>query len=122
MAELHAKESPDRVWELELWGALFDRTGEGKISQRNFGGHEYPRLAHVGDRTGLELIRTMQQKIVSMQQQDKKDHGDAESYLKVFAEVTITQILKENGKVVGAYGYRRENGNELLFESPAVIL
>jgi succinate dehydrogenase / fumarate reductase flavoprotein subunit len=122
MAELHAKESPDRVWELELWGALFDRTGEGKISQRNFGGHEYPRLAHVGDRTGLELIRTMQQKIVSMQQQDKKDHGDAESYLKVFAEVTITEVLKENGKVAGVYGYRRENGNEVLFESPAVIL
>ncbi len=97
MAELHAKEAPDRVWELELWGALFDRTGEGKISQRNFGGHEYPRLAHVGDRTGLELIRTMQQKIVSMQQQDKKDHGDLESYLKVFAEVTITEVLKENG-------------------------
>ena len=122
MAELHAKEAPDRVWELELWGALFDRTGEGKISQRNFGGHEYPRLAHVGDRTGLELIRTMQQKIVSMQQQDKKDHGDAESYLKVFAEVTITEVLKENGKVTGVYGYRRENGNELLFEAPAVIL
>ena len=122
MAELHAKEAPDRVWELELWGALFDRTGEGKISQRNFGGHEYPRLAHVGDRTGLELIRTMQQKIVSMQQQDKKDHGDAESYLKVFAEVTITEVLKENGKVAGVYGYRRENGNEVLFEAPAVIL
>jgi succinate dehydrogenase / fumarate reductase flavoprotein subunit len=62
MAELHAKEAPDRIWELEMWGALFDRTKEGKISQRNFGGHEYPRLAHVGDRTGLELIRTMQQK------------------------------------------------------------
>jgi len=119
MAELHAKEAPDRVWELELWGALFDRTGEGKISQRNFGGHEYPRLAHVGDRTGLELIRTMQQKIVAMQQQDKKEHGDAESYLKVFAEVTITEVLKESGKVSGAYGYRRENGNELLFEPPA---
>ena len=122
MAELHAKESPDRVWELELWGALFDRTGEGKISQRNFGGHEYPRLAHVGDRTGLELIRTMQQKIVAMQQQDKKDHGDAESYLKVFAEVTITEVLKENGKVAGVYGYRRENGNEVLFEAPAVVI
>src|SRR6266487_2400290 len=65
MAELHAKESPQRVWELETYGALFDRTADGKISQRNFGGHEYPRLAHVGDRTGLELIRTMQQKIVS---------------------------------------------------------
>jgi succinate dehydrogenase / fumarate reductase flavoprotein subunit len=122
MAELHAKESPDRVWELELWGALFDRTKEGKISQRNFGGHEYPRLAHVGDRTGLELIRTMQQKIVAMQQADKEEFGDAESYLKVFAEVTITQILKENGKVAGVYGYRREDGSELLFEAPAVIL
>ena len=64
MAELHAKESPDRIWELEMWGALFDRTKEGKISQRNFGGHEYPRLAHVGDRTGLELIRTMQQRLL----------------------------------------------------------
>lgn len=122
MAELHAKESPDRVWELELWGALFDRTKEGKISQRNFGGHEYPRLAHVGDRTGLELIRTMQQKIVAMQQADKKEFGDAESYLKVFAEVTITDVLKENGKVAGVYGYRREDGVELLFESTAVIL
>jgi succinate dehydrogenase / fumarate reductase flavoprotein subunit len=122
MAELHAKESPDRVWELELWGALFDRTKEGKISQRNFGGHEYPRLAHVGDRTGLELIRTMQQKIVAMQQADKKEFGDAESYLKVFAEVTITDVLKENGKVAGVYGYRREDGAELLFETSAVIL
>ena len=122
MAELHAKEAPDRVWELELWGALFDRTGEGKISQRNFGGHEYPRLAHVGDRTGLELIRTMQQKIVAMQQQDKKDHGDAESYLKVFAEVTITEVIKENGKVAGVYGYRREDGVEVLYEAPVVIL
>lgn len=122
MAELHAKESPDRVWELELWGALFDRTKEGKISQRNFGGHEYPRLAHVGDRTGLELIRTMQQKIVAMQQADKKEFRDAESYLKVFAEVTITDVLKENGKVAGVYGYRREDGVELLFEAGAVIL
>ena len=76
MAELHAKESPDRVWELEYWGALFDRTKEGKISQRNFGGHEYPRLAHVGDRTGLELIRTMQQRIVAMQQADKREFGE----------------------------------------------
>src|SRR6476646_2900739 len=89
MAELHAKEAPDRVWELEAWGALFDRTKEGKISQRNFGGHEYPRLAHVGDRTGLELIRTMQQKIVSLQQDDERESGDPESRLKVFAEVTI---------------------------------
>src|ERR671934_1497903 len=84
MAELHAKEAPDRVWELEAWGALFDRTKEGKISQRNFGGHEYPRLAHVGDRTGLELIRTLQQKTVSLQQEDFADSGDYESRLKVF--------------------------------------
>jgi succinate dehydrogenase / fumarate reductase flavoprotein subunit len=122
MAELHAKESPDRVWELEMWGALFDRTKEGKISQRNFGGHEYPRLAHVGDRTGLELIRTMQQKIVAMQQADKKEFGDAQAYLKVFAEVTITEVIKEGGKVAGVYGYRREDGAEVLFEAPAVIL
>ena len=122
MAELHAKESPDRIWELETWGALFDRTKEGKISQRNFGGHEYPRLAHVGDRTGLELIRTMQQRIVALQQQDAKDHGNAESHMKVFAELTITEILKENGKIAGAYGYWRENGKEVLFEAPAVII
>ena len=122
MAELHAKESPDRIWELETWGALFDRTKEGKISQRNFGGHEYPRLAHVGDRTGLELIRTMQQRIVALQQQDAKVHGSAESQMKVFAELTITEILKENGKIAGAYGYWRENGNEVLFEAPTVII
>ncbi len=76
MAELHAKEAPDRVWELETYGALFDRTKDGRISQRNFGGHEYPRLAHVGDRTGLELIRTMQQKIVSLQQDDARKKGE----------------------------------------------
>lgn len=122
MAELHAKESPDRVWELETWGALFDRTTEGKISQRNFGGHQFPRLAHVGDRTGLELIRTMQQRIVAMQQKDARDHGDAESFIKVYAELTITEILKEDGKVAGAYGYWRENGNEVVFEAPAVVL
>ena len=122
MAELHAKESPDRIWELETWGALFDRTKEGKISQRNFGGHEYPRLAHVGDRTGLELIRTMQQKIVALQQQDGRDTGDMEANLKVYAELTITEILKENGKVAGVYGYWRENGNEVLIEAPAVVI
>src|SRR5271166_6077339 len=94
MAELHAKEAPDRVWELEAWGALFDRTKDGKISQRNFGGHEYPRLAHVGDRTGLELIRTMQQKIVSLQQEDHAELGDYEARIKVFAECTITELLK----------------------------
>ena len=122
MAELHAKEAPDRIWELEVWGALFDRTKEGKISQRNFGGHEYPRLAHVGDRTGLELIRTMQQRIVALQQQDGRDFGDMESHIKVFAELTITDILKENGKVSGAYGYWRETGEEVLFEAPAVVI
>jgi len=122
MAELHAKESPDRIWELETWGALFDRTKEGKISQRNFGGHEYPRLAHVGDRTGLELIRTMQQRIVALQQKDGRETGDMESHIKVFAELTITDILKDNGKISGAYGYWRESGSEVLFEAPAVVI
>ena len=122
MAELHAKEAPDRIWELEMWGALFDRTKEGKISQRNFGGHEYPRLAHVGDRTGLELIRTMQQKIVQLQQKDGREFGDMEAKIKVFAECTITEILKENGKIAGAYGYWRETGEEILFEAPAVVI
>jgi succinate dehydrogenase / fumarate reductase flavoprotein subunit len=122
MAELHAKEAPDRIWELETWGALFDRTKEGKISQRNFGGHEYPRLAHVGDRTGLEIIRTMQQKIVALQQADGREFGDMEAKIKVFAECTITEILKENGKIAGAYGYWRESGEEVLFEAPAVVI
>src|SRR5471030_1771846 len=81
MAELHAKEAPERGWELEAWGALFDRTAEGKVSQRNFGGHEYPRLAHVGDRTGLELIRTLQQKVVSLQQEDAAVHGNPEAMI-----------------------------------------
>src|SRR5512145_1242308 len=123
MAELHAKEAPERVWELETWGALFDRTADGRISQRNFGGHEYPRLAHVGDRTGLELIRTLQQKIVSLQQDDHRETGDYESRLKVFAELTITEILKDgNGAVSGAFGYWRESGRFVLFSSPTVIL
>lgn len=122
MAELHAKEAPHRVWELETYGALFDRTADGRISQRNFGGHEYPRLAHVGDRTGLELIRTLQQKIVSLQQEDHRETGDYESRLKVFAELTITEILKEDGAVAGAFGYWRESGRFVLFEAPAVIL
>src|SRR5689334_25399049 len=93
MAELHAKEAPDRVWELETYGALFDRTKDGKISQRNFGGHEYPRLAHVGDRTGLELIRSLQQTVVSLQQEDFAETGDYESYLRVFHECTITELF-----------------------------
>ena len=122
MAELHAKESPDRVWELETYGALFDRTGEGKISQRNFGGHEYPRLAHVGDRTGLELIRTMQQKIVSLQQEDKRESGDFDARMKVFAELTVVEILKTDGKVAGVLAYWRETGQYVVFEAPAVVL
>src|SRR5665647_3703721 len=93
MAELHAKEAPDRVWELETYGALFDRTKDGKISQRNFGGHTYPRLAHVGDRTGLEIIRTLQQKIVSLQQEDKAELGDYEARIKVFHECAITELV-----------------------------
>lgn len=122
MAEIHAKEAPDRIWELEVWGALFDRTKDGTISQRNFGGHEYPRLAHVGDRTGLELIRTMQQKIVQLQQKDGRETGDMESGIKVFAELTITEIIKENNTIAGAYGYWRESGGEVLFEAPAVVI
>src|SRR6187455_2314773 len=98
MAELHAKEAPDRVWELETYGALFDRTPDGKISQRNFGGHEYPRLAHVGDRTGLELIRTLQQKIVSLQQDDLAEFGNYDSRLRVFAETTITEVSSKTGR------------------------
>src|SRR5579884_132322 len=122
MAELHAKEAPDRVWELETYGALFDRTKDGKISQRNFGGHTYPRLAHVGDRTGLELIRTLQQKIVSLQQEDYAELGDYEARIKVFAECTITELLKDGDRIAGAFGYWRETGRFLLFEAPAVVL
>jgi len=122
MAELHAKESPDRVWELETYGALFDRTPDGRISQRNFGGHEYPRLAHVGDRTGLELIRTLQQKIVSLQQEDLREHGDLDARIKVFAECTITDLPRTDGKVSGALGYWRESGKFVVFEAPAVII
>ncbi|PGH48391.1 fumarate reductase/succinate dehydrogenase flavoprotein subunit [Streptomyces sp. Ru87] len=128
MAELHAREAPDRVWELETWGALFDRTADGRISQRNFGGHEYPRLAHVGDRTGLELIRTLQQKIVSLQQEDFREFGDHEARLKVFQECTITRVLKDEsrgedgGAVSGVFAYERESGRFFVIESPAVVL
>ncbi|GAA3855912.1 fumarate reductase/succinate dehydrogenase flavoprotein subunit [Streptomyces lacrimifluminis] len=130
MAELHAQEAPDRVWELETWGALFDRTRDGRISQRNFGGHEYPRLAHVGDRTGLELIRTLQQKIVSLQQQDKKETGDYESRLKVFQECTVTRVLKtvpDSGsaagdRVSGVFAYERETGRFFVLEAPSVVI
>src|SRR6202522_1289409 len=128
MAELHAKEAPERVGELEAWGALFDRTPEGKISQRNFGGHEYPRLAHVGDRTGLEIIRTLQQKVVALQQQDAVELGDAEAMIKVYAETTITELIKDSsagpggGRIAGAFGYFRDTGRFVVFEAPAVIL
>ena len=122
MAELHAKEAPDRVWELEAWGAVFDRTKDGKISQRNFGGHEYPRLAHVGDRTGLEMIRSLQQKVVAMQQADAVEFGDPEAMIKVFAETTITDLMVEEGRIAGAFGYFRDTGRFVLFEAPAVVL
>src|SRR5713226_4871111 len=122
MAELHAKEAPDRVWELEAWGAVFDRTPDGKISQRNFGGHEYPRLAHVGDRTGLEMIRTLQQKVVALQQEDAREHGDPEAMIKVFAETTITRLVKDGERIAGAFGYFRDTGRFACFNAPAVVL
>jgi succinate dehydrogenase / fumarate reductase, flavoprotein subunit len=109
MAELHAKEAPDRVRELEAWGAMFDRTKDGRILQRNFGGHRYPRLAHVGDRTGLEMIRTLQ------------DHGIHQG-IDVHMECTIVQLLKDDGRVVGAFGYERERGRFKLFRARAVVL
>lgn len=109
MAELHAQESPDRVRELEAWGALMDRTPEGKILQRNFGGHAYPRLAHVGDRTGLEMIRTLQ------------DHGIHQG-LDVHMEVTVTTLLMDGGRVAGALGYDRERGRFTVFRAGAVVM
>ena len=126
MAELHAREAPDRVWELETWGALFDRTRDGRISQRNFGGHEYPRLAHVGDRTGLELIRTLQQRVVALQQEDFRESGDHEARLRVFQECTVTRVLTEGGapggRVAGVFGYERESGTFFVLDAPAVVL
>jgi succinate dehydrogenase / fumarate reductase flavoprotein subunit len=122
MAELHAKEAPDRVWELETYGALFDRTKDGKISQRNFGGHTYPRLAHVGDRTGLEMIRTLQQKVVSLQQEDYAETGDYEANIRVFHECTITDIFKDDGKIAGCFGYYRSTGKFVRFDAPAIVL
>src|SRR6185312_17079167 len=98
MAELHAEEAPARVRELEAWGALFDRTPDGRILQRNFGGHQYPRLAHVGDRTGLEMIRTLQDKSVG-------DHK-----VDVFMECTVARLLKDGDRVSGAFAYKRETG------------
>jgi len=122
MAELHAKEAPDRVRELEAWGALFDRTKDGRILQRNFGGHKYPRLAHVGDRTGLEMIRTLQ------------DHGIHQG-IEVYMEHTVTSLLLEGGspggpglrpgsgaRVIGAFGYDRERGRFRVFKAKAIVL
>jgi succinate dehydrogenase / fumarate reductase flavoprotein subunit len=127
MAELHAKESPDRIWELETYGALFDRTKDGRISQRNFGGHEYPRLAHVGDRTGLELIRTLQQRVVALQQEDYAEYGEYEARIRVFDECTITEIFLTapaggGGRIAGCFGYRRESGDFIVFDTPAIVL
>ncbi|WP_159945591.1 MULTISPECIES: fumarate reductase/succinate dehydrogenase flavoprotein subunit [unclassified Nocardiopsis] len=128
MAELHAREAPERILELEYWGALFDRTADGRISQRNFGGHEYPRLAHVGDRTGLEMIRTLQQRVVALQQADAAELGDPEARIRVFAETAITRLITEGGdgdapgRIVGAFGYRRVDGGFVVFEAPAVVL
>ena len=109
MAQLHAQEAPERVIELEEWGALFDRLDNGLISQRDFGGHRYARLAHVGDRTGLEMIRTLQQRAVAMG-------------IDVFMECTITEIFKDDGRVSGAFGYWRESGRFIVFKAPSVIL
>src|ERR1700736_6237611 len=109
MAELHAKEAPDRVRELEAWGAVFDRTPDGRILQRNFGGHKYPRLAHVGDRTGLEMIRTLQ------------DHGVHQG-IDVHMEHTILALLKDGDRVVGAFGYERERGRFKIFRAKAVVI
>lgn len=126
MAELHAKEAPECVWELESWGALFDRTKDGRISQRNFGGHEYPRLAHVGDRTGLEMIRTLQQKVVERQQKDFAATGDYESGIRVFAECTVTKIFMTgegaDRRVSGVLAYWRGSGEFLAIDAAAVII
>jgi succinate dehydrogenase / fumarate reductase flavoprotein subunit len=109
MAELHAKEAPERVRELEAWGALFDRTKDGRILQRNFGGHRYPRLAHVGDRTGLEMIRTLQ------------DHG-IHSGMEVHMECTVLNLLLDSGRIAGAFGYDREKGHFMTWQAKSVVL
>lgn len=109
MAELHAKEAPARVKELEAWGAIFDRTKDGRILQRNFGGHRYPRLAHVGDRTGLEMIRTLQ------------DHGIHQG-MDVYAEHTVIELLLDGGRVAGCFAYDRERGRFKVFRAKAVVL
>ncbi len=110
MAQVHAQESPDRARELEQWGALFDRTKDGRILQRAFGGHTYKRLAHVGDRTGLEMIRTLQDRLVQMEN------------VKVYMECTISRLMKEGGRIAGAFGYWRDSGRFVAFRSNAVVL
>src|SRR3981081_4739334 len=109
MDELHAKQAPERVRELETWGAVFDRTPDGRILQRNFGGHKYPRLAHVGDRTGLEMIRTLQ------------DHGIHKG-IDVHMECTVVRLLKDGDRIAGAFAYSRERGRFILFKAKAVVL
>src|SRR3954469_3944309 len=109
MAQLHAQEAPARVRELEAWGAVFDRTPDGRILQRNFGGHRYPRLPHVGDRTALEMIRTLQ------------DHGIHKG-IDVHMECTVVRLLKDGDRIAGAFGYDRERGRFRLFRARAVVL
>src|SRR6187397_1341743 len=109
MAELHAREAPDRVRELEAWGALFDRTPDGRILQRNFGGHKYPRLAHVGDRTGLEMIRTLQ------------DHGIHQG-ITVYMECTVSTLLQDGDRIAGVLAYDRERGRMRVYRAAAVVL
>lgn len=109
MAQLHAQQAPERVRELERWGAVFDRTGDGRILQRNFGGHTYPRLAHVGDRTGLEMIRTLQ---------DKGVHDGIDVHM----ECTIRRLLLDDGRIAGCFGYQRESGRFVVFQASAVVL
>src|SRR6266496_512882 len=109
MAQLHAQEAPDRVFELEEWGALFDRTADGRILQRDFGGHRYARLAHVGDRTGLEMIRTLQHRVVG-------------NSVDVLMECTVTRLLTDGDRIAGAVGYWRESGRFIIFKAKAVVL
>ena len=110
MAQIHAQQAPERIMELERWGAVFDRTKDGKINQRNFGGHRYPRLAHVGDRTGLEIIRTVQDKVIHQENID------------ILMECTVTKIFAENNQAIGALAYYRNNGKLVVIEAKAIIV
>ena len=109
MAQIHAKEAPDRIRELETWGAVFDRTKKGRINQRNFGGHTYPRLAHIGDATGLEIIRTLQEKGVHMG-------------MDVFMEFTVCELFKDGDRVIGCLAYDRQRGRAHLFKAKSIVL